>query len=59
MKKILFQIRKLDYKPKLYLDESLINQLKDKKRNGDYQSLIELSSPGSEIWKNVDIDQFV
>ena len=59
---ILSQIQKLDYESKLYLAEKLINQLrknKKKKVKTATHSLTELNSLGSEIWRNVDIDQYV
>ena len=58
---ILSQISKLDYEARLYLIERLVKELrKNKKAVKKYShKLTELNSLGSEIWKDIDIDQYV
>ena len=58
---ILSQIRKLDYDSRLYIMKRLIKLLKrhNKKTKPTLHHLTELSSLGSEIWKDVDIDKYV
>lgn len=60
---ILLRIKNLDYKAGLYVMESLAKHLKKKKTEINSSSsshlLTELSGLGSEIWKNVDIDQYI
>jgi len=58
---ILFQIRKLDHQTRIQLMEEIINLLKDKKEGNEKEaiSLTDLNELGSEIWKGVDIDQYV
>jgi hypothetical protein len=58
---ILSQINKLDYETRLYLIERLVKELRKNKKEVQQHSheLTELNSLGSEIWKDIDIDQYV
>ena len=58
---ILSQISKLDYEARLYLIERLVKELRKNKKGAQKYShkLTELNSLGSEIWKDIDIDQYV
>lgn len=58
---LLSQISELDYQSRLYLVERLIKQLRKKEEEVKFTSrrVTELNSLGSEIWKNVDVDQYV
>lgn len=59
--KILSQISKLDYESRLYLMQKLLRQIrKDReKHSSPVHHLIELESLGSEIWKDINIDEYV
>lgn len=55
---LLSQISELDYQSRLYLVERLIKQLRKKEEvKFTLRHITELNSLGSEIWKNVDVDQ--
>lgn len=60
---ILFRIKKLDYQAGLILMENLAKHLRRTKKEIDSSTtshrLTELSGMGSEIWENVDIDQYI
>ncbi len=58
---ILSQISKLDYEARLYLIERLVKELRKNKKGTQQYShkLTELNSLGSEIWKDIDIAQYV
>ncbi len=58
---ILSQIRKLDYPTRIQLMEEIINLLKDKEEGNEKEAiaLTDLNELGSEIWRGVDIDQYV
>ncbi len=58
---ILSQIRSLDYEARLYLMEELIKQIRKNKNEASPSShyLTELNRLGSEIWKGVNIDQYI
>lgn len=61
VEKILTQIKKLDYEARLVLMQRLQKQLV--KNMGSKAStshrLTELSGLGSEIWKNIDVEQYL
>jgi hypothetical protein len=61
IEKILSQIRKLDYESRLFLTQKLLRQMrKDReKHSSPVHYLIELESLGSEIWKDINIDEYV
>ena len=58
---ILSQIEKLDHETRVYLMERLISleRQQDKKKKNGTSHLTELGNLGAEIWKNVNIDQYV
>ncbi len=61
VEKILTQISKLDYESRLYLMEKLVRQMQEdetKQASVDCH-LTDLEMLGSEIWKDVNIDEFV
>jgi hypothetical protein len=62
VKDILSQIKKLDYETKIELMEEIVNLLKANKIEQERRSetrLTDLNELGSEIWKDVNIDQYV
>ncbi|HCS19290.1 MAG TPA: hypothetical protein DIW47_01800 [Bacteroidetes bacterium] len=58
---ILSQIRKLDHETRLYLMERLVRLVgqQDRKKEKTSSHLLELNNLGAEIWKDVNIDQYV
>ena len=63
IRNILFRIKKLDYQASLVLMENLAKHLRRTKKEIGFTAssrrLTELNGLGSEIWKNVDIDQYI
>lgn len=62
VKDILSQIKKLDYETRIELMEEIVNLLKANKIEQERRSetrLTDLNELGSEIWKDVNIDQYV
>jgi hypothetical protein len=62
VKDILSQIKKLDHETKIELMEEIVNLLKANKIEQERRSetrLTDLNELGSEIWKDVNIDQYV
>lgn len=60
VKNILSQISKLDNKSRLYLIDRLEELKKNKSEvKPSSHKLIELNSLGSEIWQDIDIDNYV
>ncbi|MFH1321555.1 MAG: hypothetical protein ABII90_13005 [Bacteroidota bacterium] len=61
IKNILSQIRQMDYDTSLYLMERIVRLLKKNKNNINQTSyhLADLNNLGSEIWKDVNIDQYI
>lgn len=61
IKNILSQIKKLDYEARLYLAEHLIKQLRktQKEVKPTSHNLTELNKLGTEVWKNVNPDEYV
>ena len=62
VKDILSQIKKLDYETRIELMEEIVNLLKANKIEQERRSetrLTDLNELGSEIWKYVNIDQYV
>lgn len=62
VKGILSQIKKLDYETRIELMEELLSLLKEnkiEKENKRRTRLTDLNELGSEIWKDVNIDQYV
>ena len=59
--RILSQISKLDQESRLYLMQKLVRQIrKDReKQSSPVHHLIELESLGAEIWRDINIDQYV
>jgi len=59
--RILSQISKLDYESRLYLMQKLLRQIrKDREKQSlTVHHLIELESLGAEIWRDINIDQYV
>ncbi len=58
---ILTQIKKLDHQTRIHLMEEIINLLKDEEKGHKKEviHLTELNELGSEIWKDVNIDDYV
>lgn len=60
---ILFRIKKLDYQAGLVLMENLAKHLRRTKKEIGFSTsshqLTELSGMGSDIWENIDIDQYI
>jgi hypothetical protein len=62
VKDILSQIKKLDHETKIELMEEIVNLLKANKIEQERRSetrLTDLNELGSEIWKDVNVDQYV
>ena len=62
VKDILSQIKKLDYETRIELMEEIVNLLKANKIEKERRSetrLTDLNELGSEIWRDVNIDQYV
>jgi len=61
IERILSQIKQLDYDSRLYLVERIIKLLKLKRNKAASatHNLTELNGLGANIWKNVDIDQYI
>ena len=59
--KILAQIRKLDYESRLFLTQKLLRQMRKdhEKHPSPVHYLTELESLGAEIWKDLNIDEYV
>lgn len=57
---IISQVKKLDYNTRLYLLEKLIKLLKNpEKATKPSANLSDLKGMGADIWKNIDIDEYV
>lgn len=56
---VLVQIKQLDYDSKLSIMEKLVLLLKRYNKSYKTIHLTELNKLGCEIWKNVDIDEYV
>ncbi len=54
---ILKRVKKLNYKARLNLTEKIVRQLR-KSKKGKHR-LTELSGLGAEIWKDVDINEYL
>jgi hypothetical protein len=62
VKGILSQIKKLDYETRIELMEELLSLLKENKIEKDRKRktrLTDLNELGSEIWRDVNVDQYV
>lgn len=62
VKDILSQIKKLDYETRIELMEEIVDLLKANKIEQERRTetrLTDLNELGSEIWKDVNIDQYV
>jgi hypothetical protein len=58
---ILNQIKKLDFESNLYLIQKMVDDLKLKIQtgNGGAHRLSELNSLGSDVWKDIDLEQYI
>ena len=58
---IIEQVKKLDNEARIYLMERLSRILKRStvEKNQELTRLTDLNSLGSEIWENINIDQYV
>lgn len=56
---ILAEIKQLDFPEKIFILEKIISLIKKDNIQKGRSKLSDLNHLGSEIWKNVDIDQYI
>lgn len=58
--RIIRQISTLDYQAKIQVAEKILSMIKTKdKKQKSHVKLTDLKGLGSDIWKNIDIDNYI